>query len=92
MVKTLKTALDNFETDNGRFPSMDEGLNALIEAPPNLANWHKLLDVDEIPKDPWGHEYRYQCPGQLNPQTYDLFSAGPDGEFSTDDDITSWKE
>jgi hypothetical protein len=37
-----------------------------------------------------GHKYFYECPGKHNPDSYDLFSAGPDGRIGTDDDIGNW--
>ena len=86
----IKTALNSFELDCGRFPTSTEGLGALIQKPVDLgesANWQRYLDESRIPLDPWGHEYLYRCPGAVNTDSYDLYSMGPDGKEGTDDDI-----
>ena len=80
----LETALDTFEVDCGRFPSTAEGLHALLERPANLAGWHGPY-VNKVPKDPWGHEFIYRCPGLRNEQAYDLSSLGADGQEGNDD-------
>jgi len=83
----MKTALGEFEIQNSRFPTTDEGLNALVTNPGNLDHWEKTLDTDKVPMDPWNHPYIYRFPGQ-NGNDYDLLSAGPDGQEGTADDIT----
>jgi general secretion pathway protein G len=89
-IKSLGTALSMYETDNGRFPTSDQGLMALLVRPAGqeLPKWKgPYIDQAEIPKDPWGHEYVYLCPGAKHPNGYDLVSAGPDGQLGTADDI-----
>ena len=83
-ISTLKTALGQFEIDNGRFPTTDEGLQALLTNP-GLDNW-KHAYIDKMPVDPWGTNYVYQCPG-TNGQDFDLFSDGPDKQPGTADDV-----
>ncbi len=86
----LALALDLFELDNGRYPTTEEGLNALRIKPPDAKNWNgPYLKRDAL--DPWGRPYRYRYPGAQNPADYDLFSLGPDGSEGTPDDIVSWK-
>lgn len=85
-ISLVKTALGMFEIDNGRFPTSEEGLGALVNNPGNLPNWHKTLDTNSTPVDPWGNPYIYRCPG-TNGNSYDLLSAGPDGREGTADDI-----
>jgi general secretion pathway protein G len=85
-ISNIKTALDVFETDMGHYPTSDEGLAALVAAPSSDANWHGPY-LSKPPVDKWGHEYRYACPGNDDPTSFDLDSAGPDGAFDTDDDI-----
>ena len=46
--------------------------------------------MDEIPKDPWGSDYVYRCPGQHHPDGYDVFSMGPDLHEGGTDDIGNW--
>ncbi|PWU09643.1 MAG: hypothetical protein C5B50_26960 [Verrucomicrobia bacterium] len=55
-------------------PSGTNGLRALVTAPTATTNWHGPY-LNEIPKDPWGHEYIYACPGKHS--SYDLYSLGP---------------
>ena len=81
-----------FETDNGRYPSSDEGLAALLAAPGNTQNWHGPYMEKDIPSDPWNHPYIYVCPGKHNPSGYDLYSVGPDGREGNEDDITNWQQ
>jgi len=90
-ISTFKTALDAFEVDMGYYPKGKGGLMDLIVQPRNAANWHgPYLQSDAIPKDPWGNDYIYECPGRHNPTSYDLMSMGTDGRAGTDDDICNW--
>lgn len=85
-------ALDMFELDNGRYPTEEEGLEALWtkpEAIPELENWSRYVKKPKF-DDPWRSPYVYRYPGESNPQGYDLFSWGPDGEEGGGDDITNW--
>jgi general secretion pathway protein G len=91
----LATTLDLYEFDNGRYPTTEQGLQALLVQPtsaPVPTSWNgPYLKKKKIPKDPWGHDYIYVCPGVHNAQGYDLSSYGPDG-VESDDDVTSWAE
>jgi general secretion pathway protein G len=87
-IGAIKSALGQYQVDIGRFP---ESLQALVKRPPNATNWHgPYLDPPVVPVDPWGKTFAYRCPGQHNPGTYDLLSAGPDGKVGTSDDIGNW--
>jgi general secretion pathway protein G len=44
--------------------------------------------VRQLNVDPWGNPYVYECPGKKHPKSYDIYSAGPDGQPGTEDDIT----
>jgi len=80
-ISTFKTALDAFEVDNGYYPKGKNGLMDLIQQPRDAQNWRgPYLQSDSIPKDPWGNDYIYECPGRHNPTSYDLSSLGPPGE------------
>lgn len=89
----FKLALDNYRLDNGRYPSTEQGLEALIEAPtisPLPRNWNgPYLEEGNVPLDPWGSEYMYKNPGEHNSHKYDLWSKGSDLEADSDD-ITNW--
>jgi general secretion pathway protein G len=88
------TALDAFEIDVGRYPTTVEGLRGLLDRPTSEADdWRgPYLGKNMVPSDPWGGEYQYRCPGQYNPDGYDLYSYGPDQKMGGDDDITNWSE
>lgn len=91
----LTLALDMYELENGTYPSTEQGLKALVVKPqssPVPEDWSgPYLKKKKIPTDPWGREYQYSAPGVKNPESYDLFSFGPDG-VESDDDITNWYE
>ncbi len=84
----IATALKLYELDNGNYPTSSEGLNALLVKPSSAQNWHGPY-LEKKPLDPWGREYKYQCPGERRPADYDLSSLGKDGVESTDD-IKNW--
>ena len=93
-ISSIKTALNAFEIDNGRFPTTEEGLQALVTEPSNLqkpdsangvTGWKQMLD--KVPTDPWGHPYVYRSPGSNN-QDFDLFSTGPSGTEGGSDNIS----
>jgi len=93
----IATALDMFKLHVGRYPTTEEGLNALVEKPSTLEDeegdkWRgPYIKSADMLKDPWGNEYGYKCPGEVNTEGYDLWSNGPDGQEGTDDDIRNWK-
>ncbi len=91
----LSVALDMYELDNGRFPTTEQGLKALIEAPteaPVPQDWGgPYLKKKVVPLDPWKQEYVYKCPGAHNSEGYDLFSYGSDG-IESDDDVVNWQQ
>jgi general secretion pathway protein G len=87
----FKTALNLFEVENGHYPKGKNGLMDLMVKPRDATtDWHKYLDTDKLPLDPWQHEYVYVFPGRHNPDSYDLSSAGPDGQLGNEDDINNW--
>jgi general secretion pathway protein G len=93
-IASLETAIDAFEIDAGRFPTTEEGLQALIEQPSGVTqdSWRGPYIKRGVPKDPWGNEYNYQQPGRHNTSSYDLSSSGPDGQAGTEDDVINWDE
>jgi general secretion pathway protein G len=75
----ISQALDLYKLEVGRYPTSQEGLQALITAPPSAPNWSgPYWKKSTLPKDPWGNEYRYAAPGQNGP--YDILSYGADGK------------
>ena len=87
-ISSFSTALDAFEVDNGYYPKGKSGLLDLVQQPRDAQSW-KGPYLKEIPKDPWGNEYVYECPGRMNPTSYDLTSPGPDGKAGSEDDISN---
>jgi general secretion pathway protein G len=76
-VDALGAAIDAFHLDVGRFPTQREGLNVLIESPPDAPGWDgPYLKKRESLLDPWRRPYRYRQPG--NHGDYDVFTLGSD--------------
>jgi len=91
-LSSITKVLGAYEVDNGKYPTTAQTLNSLLVKPsaaPEPKNWKGpyLQNVTEIPKDPWGNDYQYLCPGSKFPTGFDLFSYGPDGQSGTEDDI-----
>jgi general secretion pathway protein G len=91
-ISTFGTALDAYEVDMGSYPQGKSGLNALLQQPREGTGWRGPYLQKEIPLDPWGNPYIYECPGKRNTAGYDLSSMGPDGRAGSDDDITNWSQ
>lgn len=88
----LALALRLYEVDNGRYPTSEQGLTALMtkpSAPPVPDNW-KGPYIEQEPLDPWRRPYEYAFPGTHPPRDYDLYSLGSDGKQS-EDDIGNWQ-
>ena len=86
-IQAINTQLRLYESMNGFVPTTEQGLKALVVQPdtePKPSRWYQLFT--EMPKDPWQNDYIYLSPGKKNPDTYDLYSAGPDRKPDTADD------
>jgi general secretion pathway protein G len=95
---SLPTALKMYKVAMNSYPTTDQGLKALVEPPSDetlATKWRNgggpFIDDIKGLKDPWEHDYIYECPGTYNKDGFDLSSPGPDGETSTSDDITNWE-
>ncbi len=92
-IEDLSASLDLFLLDNGRYPTTEEGLPALVTATQNLQTWNgPYLKKTVIPNDPWGRAYEYRAPGEHG--AFDLYSLGADNAAGGDGeskDITSWE-
>jgi general secretion pathway protein G len=82
-LENLRNALDMFQLDVGRYPSNEEGLQALRQRPSSAPRWAGPYLRDEIPLDPWGNPYVYRSPGASG-GNYDLGSYGADGRAGGD--------
>ena len=80
-LRLYESALDLYRMDNFRYPTTEQGLEALVKKPndPNLKNWRPDGYVKQLVKDPWGHDYVYVAPG-TGGTPYDLLSLGADGQ------------
>jgi general secretion pathway protein G len=94
----LRASLEGYELDMKGFPSTEQGLVALLEAPEDQAEGKSTWDgpyinKSTIPKDPWGRDYQYEYPPTHGKDSYpDIWSFGEDGEDNTDDDVVSWAD
>jgi general secretion pathway protein G len=86
----FETALDAFEIDCGRYPSSEEGLDALVNQPQGVFGWHGPY-IKNVPLDPWRNPYVYVYPGQYSGNSPDLICWGPDGREGNDD-ITNYAQ
>jgi general secretion pathway protein G len=87
----LHKALDQYRLDTGRYPTTEQGLAALRARPADEAKWSGPYLTKAVPKDPWGHDYVYRCPGEHG--EFDLSSLGRDGlpgGEGEDADIVNW--
>ena len=90
-IDALDKSLDQFRLDTGHYPSMTDGLAALVTRPPSEAKWDGPYLKKEVPQDPWGKPYVYRMPGEHG--EYDLISYGKDGQPGGEGeaaDITNW--
>lgn len=90
-IVALEQALDQFRIDTGRYPTTEEGLAALMEAPGGVTDWGGPYMKKAVPSDPWGRPFVYQNPGTHG--EIDLLSYGKDGRAGgsgEDADITNW--
>ncbi len=82
-IKNFEMGLQKYSFEKGSFPSTEDGLAALIQ----------VRIIKKIPKDPWGNEYQYRSPGEVDPD-YEIWSFGADGKEGGEDydaDIKSWE-
>lgn len=92
-IELLGTALDTFRLDVGRYPTTQEGLQALNQRPGGVDRWDGPYLKKELPSDPWGKAYIYKSPGDHG--VYDIISYGADGVVGGQDtnrDISSWEK
>ncbi len=77
-IDAFEKALDQYRLDVRRFPSTQQGLEALVTRPANEANWNGPYLKKAVPLDPWGKPYVYRAPGEK--AEFDLLSYGKDGQ------------
>ena len=86
-IKSFEQSLKVYALDNNKLPTTSEGLQAMVERPAdaNPDRWKKVLDSKTVPLDPWDNPYQYELQDDEN---FRVWSWGPDGTNSTDDDVT----
>lgn len=78
-IEAFDKSLDTYRLDVGRYPNAEEGLNALMAAPPSAgAKWNGPYLKKGVPLDPWGNAYQYRSPGSRG--EYEIVSLGKDGQ------------
>lgn len=90
-ISMLGTALDAYRLDVGKYPTAQEGLEALRKNP-GYDTWDGPYLSKDIPPDPWGKQYVYRYPGEHS--DYDLYSMGADGQEGGEgenSDVVSWQ-
>lgn len=91
-VKDLESAAELFRLDVGRYPSTQEGLDALVTKPASANGWNGPYLRKDLPVDPWGNPYRYEQPGKHG--DIDIYSLGADktpGGDGENADVGNWK-
>jgi general secretion pathway protein G len=94
-ISTIMQALKMYKLDNKRYPTTEQGLQALVQRPtsgPAATGWKSDGYLEKLPKDPWGNSYQYLSPG-LHGEV-DVFSLGADGQpggTGEDADVGSWE-
>jgi general secretion pathway protein G len=80
-IRAIETALDLYRLDNYKYPTTDQGLEALVKKPPDpsLTNYREGGYLKAVPKDPWGNPYHYESPGP-DGEPYLIISYGRDGK------------
>lgn len=90
-IGAIESALSLYRLDNHRYPTTDEGLEALVHKPDNAPAWKEGGYLDRLPMDPWGKPYQYLSPGVHG--AIDIFSFGADGAeggSGVSSDVGNW--
>jgi len=92
-IESLAGSLDMYRLEVGRYPTSEEGLQALVEKPGDAGKWNgPYLKKAQVPKDPWGFDYQYRSPGEHG--AFDLWTLGADnrdGGEGEDQDVYGWE-
>ncbi len=92
-IQVLESALELYKLDNFKYPTSDQGLQALVNRPSDdLKNWQEGGYIKKLNKDPWGNDYQYSQPGRDGAE-FDIYSYGADnteGGEGVDADIGTW--
>ena len=92
-IREIESALHLYRLDNFKYPTTDEGLEALVNKPSNAKAWKDGGYLSKLPKDPWGRDYQYVSPGTHG--SFDIYTLGADGQQGgegSNADIGNWGE
>lgn len=93
-IVAMSGPLDIYKLDTGKYPTTQEGLRALLQAPPGVPNWNGPYVKNEAElKDPWRNDLIYRSPGSEN-RPYEIVSLGADGQEGgegANKDLKSWE-
>ncbi len=92
-INAYESSLKQYYMDAKSYPTTDQGLDALVTKPTSAPIPKKYRSdgyMDKLANDPWNSPYYYKRPSDHGQKHYDIFSAGPDGEPGTCDDIGNW--
>ena len=92
-IALFETALDNYRLDVGRYPTTEQGLQALRAQPDGVDKWDGPYLKKAVPADPWGNAFAYESPSEHG--DYAIISYGADGHPGGEDvdtDIVSWED
>ncbi len=78
-IAEIESAIERFYVHMDRYPTADEGLKVLVEAPAGSDTKWRGPYVKQLRADPWGRSYQYRVPGVHHPTSFDLWSTGADG-------------
>jgi general secretion pathway protein G len=80
-IRAVGTALDLYRLDNFKYPTTEQGLQALVKQPvdPTITNYRSGGYLSSLPKDPWNNVYQYTSPG-ADGRDYDIITYGRDGK------------
>jgi len=94
-ITNFMTALGIYKLNTGTFPTTEQGLAALRIKPADVAQWNGPYLPQDVPKDPWGHDYVYRFPGEHETDEPDIVCLGADGQPGGEGfnaDVVSWKK
>ena len=92
-IALFETALDTYRLDTSKYPTTEQGLQALRTKPDGVERWDGPYLPKDVPLDPWGHAYEYRSPGEHG--EYDIISLGADGTAGGEgenEDVVNWKD
>jgi len=92
-ISLFETTLDTYRLDTSRYPTTEQGLQALRTKPGGVERWDGPYLPKDVPVDPWGHAYQYRSPGEHG--EYDIISFGADGTSGGEgenEDVVNWKD